>query len=103
MNSALGTELPSDIAVPSGIAGSGVETVIESGEKWFDLGLRDLWTYRELLLFLAWRDVKVRYKQTALGAAWAVLQPLLAMLVFTLLFGRLAKLPSDNIPYPLFV
>jgi len=83
--------------------GGPAKTVIESGEHWFSLNLRDLWTYRELLFFLVWRDVKVRYKQTALGAAWAVLQPFLAMLVFTLLFGRLAKLPSDNIPYPLFV
>ncbi len=66
------------------------------------LDLRELWAYRELLFFLAWRDVKVRYKQTALGVAWAVLQPLLAMVVFTLVFGRLAKVPSDGIPYPLF-
>ena len=80
-----------------------VVTVVEAGERRFALNLRDLWNYRELLGFLVWRDIKVRYKQTALGAAWAILQPLLTMLVFTLLFGRLAKLPSDNIPYPLFV
>lgn len=66
------------------------------------VGLRELWEYRELLYFLIWRDVKVRYKQTALGAAWAVLQPLLTMLVFSLFFGRLAKLPSDGVPYPIF-
>lgn len=77
--------------------------LIQSGEPWFSLRLPDLWTYRELLYFLVWRDVKVRYKQTALGAAWALLQPILAMVIFTLIFGRLAKLPSDNIPYPLFV
>jgi lipopolysaccharide transport system permease protein len=64
--------------------------------------LREFWTYRELFYFLAWRDVKVRYKQTALGVTWAVLQPLLTMCVFTLLFGNLAKMPSDGIPYPLF-
>jgi len=64
--------------------------------------LPELWRYRELFYFLTWRDVKVRYKQTMLGAAWAVLQPLFNMLLFTLIFGRLAKLPSDNIPYPLF-
>lgn len=64
--------------------------------------LRELWDSWELLLFLAWRDVKVRYKQTVLGAAWAVLQPLLTMLVFTLFFGRLAGLPSDGLPYSLF-
>jgi lipopolysaccharide transport system permease protein len=66
------------------------------------LRLRDLWAYRELLYFLTWRDVKVRYKQTAFGAAWAILQPLLTMLVFTLLFGRLAGIQSGDIPYPLF-
>jgi lipopolysaccharide transport system permease protein len=64
--------------------------------------ISELWRYRELVYFLAWRDVKVRYKQAALGAAWAVLQPLLTMVVFTLLFGRLAGIPSDGIPYPLF-
>ena len=63
---------------------------------------RELWTYRELLYFLVWRDVKVRYKQTALGAGWAILQPLLTMGVFALFLGRLAKVPSDGLPYPLF-
>jgi lipopolysaccharide transport system permease protein len=66
------------------------------------LSLRELWAYRELLYFLVWRDVKVRYKQTALGAAWVILQPLLTMVVFTLFFGTLAKVPSDGMPYPLF-
>ena len=70
--------------------------------SWVSLNLRDLWAYRELLYFLTWRDVKVRYKQTALGAAWAVLQPLLMMLIFSFLFGRVAGMPSDGIPYPLF-
>jgi lipopolysaccharide transport system permease protein len=64
--------------------------------------LRDVWAYRELLYFLAWRDVKVRYKQTALGAAWAILQPLFMMVIFTLFFGRLAGVGSDGVPYPLF-
>jgi lipopolysaccharide transport system permease protein len=77
-------------------------TRIEPSKGWISLGLKDLWRYRELLFFLAWRDIKVRYKQTALGAAWAVIQPLFTMLVFTLFFGRLAKVPSDGIPYPLF-
>ncbi|MBV8359248.1 MAG: ABC transporter permease [Deltaproteobacteria bacterium] len=77
-------------------------TIIEGGRRWPGLGLRDLWTYRELLYFLAWRDVKVRYKQTVLGAAWAILQPLLTMVVFTVLFGRLARMPTDGEPYPLF-
>lgn len=75
---------------------------IEPSKGWISLGLKDLWQYRELLFFLTWRDIKVRYKQTALGAAWAVIQPLFTMLVFTLFFGRLAKVPSDGIPYPLF-
>jgi len=77
-------------------------TRIEPSKGWISLGLRDVWHYRELLFFLTWRDIKVRYKQTALGAAWAVIQPLFTMLVFTLFFGRLAKVPSDGIPYPLF-
>jgi lipopolysaccharide transport system permease protein len=68
----------------------------------FHLNLKDIWEYRELLYFLVWRDIKVRYKQTALGAAWAILQPVLTMLVFTVFFGRLAKVPSDGIPYPVF-
>jgi lipopolysaccharide transport system permease protein len=70
---------------------------------WIAVEWRELWEFRELLLFLAWRDITVRYKQTALGAAWAVLQPALTMVVFTLLFGRLAHLPSDGLPYPIFV
>jgi lipopolysaccharide transport system permease protein len=70
---------------------------------WIPLDWRELWEFRELLFFLTWRDVMVRYKQTALGAAWAVLQPALTMVIFTLIFGRLAKLPSDGFPYPIFV
>jgi lipopolysaccharide transport system permease protein len=77
-------------------------TVIQPAPGWVSLRLPELWRYRELLVFLAWRDVKVRYKQTALGVVWAVLQPLLGMVVFTVFFGRLAKVPSDGIPYPLF-
>lgn len=66
------------------------------------LNLRDLWVYRELLYFLTWRDIKVRYKQTLLGASWAIIQPLFAMLIFTLFFGKLAGIKSDGIPYPIF-
>lgn len=77
-------------------------TVIEPSHGWVALRLGELWEYRELLYFLTWREVKVRYKQTALGAAWAIIQPLFTMLIFSLFFGRLAKVPSDNIPYPLF-
>jgi lipopolysaccharide transport system permease protein len=79
-----------------------LHTRIEPSKGWISLGLKDLWQYRELLFFLTWRDIKVRYKQTALGAAWAIIQPLFTMLLFTLFFGRLAKVPSDGIPYPLF-
>jgi lipopolysaccharide transport system permease protein len=78
------------------------EVLIEPSHGWTSLKLRELWEYRELLYFLAWRDIKIRYKQTALGAAWAVLQPLLTMLIFALFFGRLAGMPSDGVPYPLF-
>jgi lipopolysaccharide transport system permease protein len=76
--------------------------IIEPRSGWVPIGWRELWDYRELLGFLVWRDVKVRYKQTVLGAAWAVLQPLMTMIVFTLLFGRLAKMPSDGLPYAPF-
>jgi lipopolysaccharide transport system permease protein len=65
-------------------------------------GLKELWQYRELLYFLIWRDVKVRYKQTAIGAAWAIIQPLLTMIIFTLVFGKFANMPSDGLPYPIF-
>jgi lipopolysaccharide transport system permease protein len=75
---------------------------IEAARKWPPLKLGELWTYRELVYFLIWRDIKVRYKQTVLGAGWALLQPLFTMLIFSLFFGRLAKVPSDGIPYPLF-
>mgnify|MGYP003969538127 FL=1 len=77
-------------------------TVIKPSKGWVSLKLRDLWEYRELLYFLTWRDIKVRYKQTALGAMWAIIQPFFTMVVFSLFFGRLAKIPSDGIPYPLF-
>lgn len=77
-------------------------TVIEPRGFLVGLDLRHLWAYRELLYFLTWRDVKVRYKQTLLGAAWAILQPLLTMLIFTLLFGRLAGIKSEGVPYPIF-
>jgi len=75
---------------------------IEPSSGWVSLRLGELWEYRELLYFLVWRDIKVRYKQTALGAAWAILQPVLTMVVFSVFFGRLAKVPSDGIPYPVF-
>jgi len=75
---------------------------IEPPSRWLALYLRETWNYRELLYFFVWRDIKVRYKQTVIGVAWVVLQPLLSMGVFTLFFGRLAKLPSDGLPYPLF-
>ncbi|HMB79760.1 MAG TPA: ABC transporter permease [Vicinamibacterales bacterium] len=75
---------------------------VERSHGWVSLRLGDLWEYRELVYFLTWRDVKVRYKQTLLGAAWAILQPLLTMLVFSLFFGRLGHMPSDGVPYPVF-
>jgi len=76
--------------------------IIRPSKGWVSLNLRDLWEYRELLFFLVWRDIKVRYKQTVLGVAWAILQPLLTMVVFSIFFGRLAGVPSDGIPYPIF-
>lgn len=77
-------------------------TYIRPSEGWVSLKLAELWEYRELLYFLCWRDIKVRYKQTALGAAWAIIQPFFTMVVFSVFFGRLAQIPSDGIPYPLF-
>jgi len=75
---------------------------IESACGWRALNLHLLWKYRELLYFLAWRDIKVRYKQTVLGAAWAIIKPVASMVVFTVIFGKLAKIPSDGVPYPIF-
>lgn len=82
--------------------GNAAVLFIRPSRGWVSLGLQELRDYRELLYFLVWRDIKVRYKQTILGVAWAVLQPFLTMVVFSVFFGRLAKLPSDGIPYPLF-
>ncbi|MGH9316979.1 MAG: ABC transporter permease, partial [Thermoanaerobaculia bacterium] len=75
---------------------------IRPSRGWISLKLKDVWEYRELLYFLVWRDVKVRYKQTVFGAAWAILQPLMTMVVFTIFFGRLARVGSDGLPYPIF-
>jgi lipopolysaccharide transport system permease protein len=76
---------------------------IQPSQGRINLGIRELWKCRELLYFLTWREIKVRYKQTALGAAWAIIQPLFSMLIFSLFFGRLGRIPSDGVPYPLFV
>ena len=75
---------------------------IQPSTGWVALGLREVWEYRELLYFLTWRDIKVRYKQTVFGAGWAIIQPFFTMVVFSLFFGRLAGVPSDDIPYPIF-
>lgn len=77
--------------------------VIEAGKKLLRLDLRTLWEYRDLLYFLVWRDVKVRYKQTAIGIAWVIIQPVMTMVIFSLVFGRVAKIPSDGLPYPVFM
>lgn len=86
--------------VPS--AGSPRVTVIRPAPRWPSLDLRELWLYRELLGRLAWRDIAVRYKQTSIGVAWAILQPFLTMIVFTIVFGKFAAFPSKGIPYPIF-
>jgi len=75
---------------------------IRPSRGWRFVNLRELWEYRELLYFLVWRDIKVRYKQTAIGAAWALIQPFFTMVVFSLFFGQLAKIPSEGVPYPIF-
>ena len=78
------------------------EIIYEPSHGWNSLNLREVWRYRELLFFLTWRDIKVRYAQAALGVSWAILQPVLTMIIFSVIFGNLAKLPSDGIPYPVF-
>jgi lipopolysaccharide transport system permease protein len=84
-------------------SGLGLPTIrITSSTNWLALRLSELWDYRELLYFFVWRDVKVRYKQTAIGAAWAIIQPLLTVVAFTVIFDRFAKMPSDGLPYPVF-
>lgn len=77
--------------------------VIQPQKGWFQLDLINVWRHREMLYFLVWRDVIVRYKQTVIGAAWVIVQPTITMIIFTLIFGNLAKIPSDGIPYPVFV
>jgi len=79
------------------------EIVIKPQKGWLNIDLKELWDYRELAYFFVWRDIKVRYKQTAVGALWAIFKPLIAMLIFTFFFGRFAKMPSDGVPYPVFV
>jgi lipopolysaccharide transport system permease protein len=95
----LSASTSASLPLPSG-ASSTIR--IEPPRGFFELRLREVWAYRELLYFFIWRDVKIRYKQTAIGVLWVILQPVLNMLVFTLFFGRLAKLPSDGLPYPVF-
>src|SRR6266404_2398113 len=82
--------------------GAAPVTIIQPSSGWVALRLSELWEYREILYFLIWRDIKIRYKQTAIGAAWAIIQPFMTMVVFSVFFGRLAKVPSDGIPYPVF-
>lgn len=76
--------------------------IIRPRRSWWDIDLREIWAYRELLYFFVWRDIKVRYKQTVIGAAWSILQPFMTMVVFSLFFGKLAKIPSHGLPYPVF-
>ena len=97
----MATNLTTRAAI-TGPTGAPALTRIRPSRGWAPVGLDELWKYRELLYFLTWRDVKVRYKQTALGAAWAIIQPFCTMVVFTLFFGRLVRMPSDGLPYPLF-
>jgi lipopolysaccharide transport system permease protein len=96
-NGAAGPQSPGNCALPDEPLFS-----ILPQHGWVALNLREHWAYRELLYFLTWRDIKVRYKQTVLGVAWAVLQPVVSMMLFTLFFGKLAHMPSDKIPYPIF-
>src|SRR5437762_8403805 len=89
------------ISLPERMGGT-TDTIIERNAGLFHLDLGAVWHYRELLYFLIWRDIKVRYKQTVIGAGWAILQPLMTMGIFTIIFGNFAKIPSDGLPYPIF-
>lgn len=93
----------SNVSIPGVVTETPRWLRIQPSRGWAVLNLGELWQYRELIFFLAWRDVKVRYKQTIIGVVWVLLQPLAMMAIFWLLFGRMAKLPSDGMPYPLFV
>ncbi len=98
-------EYPNQLVEESGItdsAGHSEKINIEPPRGWQALDIREIWQYRELLYFLAWRDLRVRYKQTVIGAAWAILQPFLTMVVFSVIFGQLVGVPSDGVPYPIF-
>jgi len=95
-------ELPLDPTATERAAPEPPVVVIRPPAGWAKLGIGELWAYRELLFFFVWRDLKVRYKQTLLGASWAVIQPFLTMVLFSLFFGRLAHIPSDGVPYPVF-
>lgn len=103
-----GAALASVTEAPGNRACSDVElpdeplVVIEPTKSWAAIDLRGIWSHRELLYFLVWRDVKIRYKQTLLGATWAIIQPLFTMLIFTMIFGRVAQIGSEGIPYPVF-
>lgn len=89
-------------ALPPQDASGETITIIRPSRGWVPIDLRDLWAYRELLVFFVWRDVTVRYKQTVLGLAWAIIQPVFVMVVFSVFFGHLARIPSDGVPYPVF-
>src|SRR5437899_13035896 len=93
---------PPQSAAPPVHSGAPTVVRIEPPRGWLELRLAEVWEYRELLYFFAMRDIKIRYKQTAIGVLWVVLQPLMTMGVFTIFFGRLAKLPSQGLPYPVF-
>ena len=98
------TAPPDSVAPLTAAAAKGASPVVRiaPASGWLELRLREVWAYRELTYFFIWRDVKIRYKQTVVGVLWVVLQPLMTMGVFTLFFGRLAKLPSQGLPYPVF-
>ena len=95
--------MSTDITAATHEAAASRITRIESASRWRFLDIGEIWRYRELLYFLTWRDIQIRYKQTAIGALWVIVQPVASILVFSLFFGNLAKIPSDGVPYPLFV
>ena len=79
------------------------QLIIKPKKGWVGLDIKELWEYRELIFFFVWRDIKIRYKQTVIGILWVVLQPLITMIIFSVFFGKLARMPSEGVPYPIFV
>src|SRR5690348_1886157 len=101
--STLDSQTPDLPRLPGSLRHPLLKVSIEPPKPWLSVNFRELWEAREVLYYLTWRDIKVRYKQSALGAAWILIQPLLTLVIFSIFFGRVARMPSDGVPYPIFM